>query len=420
MTQDPDKEVILHEEYAKLPTQVRDWLSAEQLVEIINDINENAGIYSSERRQVVPRIIFRLVVKDLPPSQVVATFVLELKIKQSDAEALSEEIAERIFAPIRQTLLELGVDVQKIAPDRSIKKEITVGVSSPMSGGLPGAEASVPKRLSPEELEELAKRYDASRPENENLAGSEEDRAAILEMQKKKMETVLDVGGKTFMAPKTTTLPSRAVKIDSQALPTFLEEGDMVRLKEAVPASAEAAPFMLHEESELETVAPPKTFRSNVEANYPRKIPSATLPVKIEIGARATPKPPAPPQVFGKAPASYSSLISPTANQPGFFPPKPVTPDLPLRAPSSNFYSPSEVSEMGALSPELAQKVNTAFQKQPLGPELTAKELPAVSSSALSSLSKDLPAPPVSPPTVPTLRSDPKVQGNTLDLRNDP
>lgn len=371
----------LNDGFLSLPPLVRERLSSAQTAETINDINENAGIYSSDRRRVVPVIIFRLVTKDIEPMQVMQALVSELGIKPEDAKRLTEEVVERVFAPIKQSLGELGIDVEKIKSGNAqaappiVTGEKAVEMTAPVTSGMPLRDSS-PK------FDEIAAKYDSTRPENDKLAPSN-DMAAIAEMQKKRMATPFDVGGQISFSPRPSTgaLPPRETKVDMGAMPTLKEEGDRVKFKEAVPSSSAspAAPFILHQESELMPVQTPKTFHSNTEANYPRPTPAPSIPVRVEIGKSSEEK-----TVFG--PSRFAPSFTPATT------PSPTRAPAPASLPSKSQVITPPILNSGEFASlasrnNRAERANESFRKSSL-------------------------------PPMPMPKAEPKVEGNTLDLRS--
>jgi hypothetical protein len=390
---DDNKKLILHDEFSKLSPLIRSQITSVETVEMISGINEDAGIYSSERRRVVPVLIFRLVTKDIAPEQVIQALVSELQIKPEDAKHLAEEVVERIFAPIKQSLGELGIDVGKV-----IGGNAQAGVVSParvVEMTAPAMQSTDPL-AGPGKLNNLAAKYDSARPENDKLAPAMPamDAATLAEIQQKRMAAPFDVGGQNSFFPQHSTgaLPPRETKIDMNALPTLREEGDKVKFREAAtPTSASStAPFMLHEEPELMPVQTPQTFRSNADANYPRPVPAPTIPVRVEIGKSAEEK-----QVFG--PSRFAPSFTPTLT--------PATP--PVQAPTKSQASPSLRQAIGE-----ASKWNEPATTFSRGEFATLAERNNRAERANESFRK----PPS--PSVPAPKVEPKVEGNTLDLRS--
>ncbi|HEY4523941.1 MAG TPA: hypothetical protein VJK04_03670 [Candidatus Paceibacterota bacterium] len=372
-----ENEKLLQEAFSNLPKSVRNWIASLQIIQIIHDINENANIFTNARRSVIPDIVFRLAIKDINPSAVIATLASELQIKPEDAMLLAEEIAERIFAPIKQTLAELGVDIEKMKQGVSVKEEIP---PVPISRIMPIVPSAPSARNVSMKMNELTSKYDATKPENDKLAASKVE-TMLVDLRKKKMETPPDVGREKFVPrDKITTLPPPEVKIDARFLSTLREEGDKIKLREELPTSkGEVMPFMLHKEDELPPIQSTKSFHSDIEAGYPRSSPLPHIPVQIEIGSsESTAK---PVRETTNLPASFAKSLGQT----------------PVSAPP-----PIQVISQNVPKIDRAARANETLRRPSLSAEFKKAQPPA---------------PPVySPPSIP--KADPKIEGNMLDLRS--
>lgn len=381
MPTDIDKALLLQDEFLGLPDPIREWIASSQVGDIIEDIYENAGIYSIARRIVIPTTIFRLVVKDIDSLSVVKILASELKIDENEAKLLAEEIATRVLLPIKQSLFKLGIDIVKIV--RGSGNAVPAGTVSDVSF-TPGASMpynqlahqAPPPSVPPTPVLDVALK-------TIDLSKTPEEKPPII-------------------PPKVTTLPPREEKINVSSLPTLRAEGDVIKLREefrrpypsgttsANPSSAPTPqgnvisdkPFMLHEQEKFKPIETVKTFRSNVEANYPHKVPIPTIPIQVE---------------FGDIQKSESQNRGAA-----FVPPMPARYKQPQLASPPQPSLPKVPDAQPPMAPaNAARAISDGYRKSVPTPELSKPKITL----------------PVPPPAKITPNPSPKVEGNTLDLR---
>ncbi len=106
--------ISLAEAFAALPESIQDWLASEQCTIFISEINKKLGI-KNEKRRIVPRLIIRLVLKDLEPGDFINELAAALNMNDQAAKALAQEIEEKIFNPIALGLRQsIGLDIKLI------------------------------------------------------------------------------------------------------------------------------------------------------------------------------------------------------------------------------------------------------------------------------------------------------------------
>ncbi len=77
-------------------------------------LNKKLGI-KNEKRRIVPRLIIRLVLKDLEPGDFINELAAALNMNDQAAKALAQEIEEKIFNPIALGLRQsIGLDIKLI------------------------------------------------------------------------------------------------------------------------------------------------------------------------------------------------------------------------------------------------------------------------------------------------------------------
>ena len=104
----------LNSEFLSLPKKIKEWLSSEQLVYIISDISARLGL-AEGKKTAIPKLILRLAVKDLNPTDFINELSGELKIDFKTAQAIADDIEKKALRPIETELKrETGVDVKLI------------------------------------------------------------------------------------------------------------------------------------------------------------------------------------------------------------------------------------------------------------------------------------------------------------------
>src|SRR3989344_482438 len=95
----------------ELPDDVRGWLSSTRVTSTIKELNARLNL-KDEKMRVIPRIILRLVGKDVDPQDFTNTLALELGVSDSSAKIIAKEIEEKILHQIENSLrLSADVDV---------------------------------------------------------------------------------------------------------------------------------------------------------------------------------------------------------------------------------------------------------------------------------------------------------------------
>ena len=100
--------------YQSLPESIQKWLSDENVVLIISEINQKLSLaIDDERAEIIPHLILRLCVQDLEPRNFINELSHELNISFDSAKILTQEIEERILKPIEAPLkIDVGVDLK--------------------------------------------------------------------------------------------------------------------------------------------------------------------------------------------------------------------------------------------------------------------------------------------------------------------
>ncbi len=102
----------LHLAIQSLPEEIKEWLSSERVILILETMYKNFNIQEDKAR-TVSDYIARLAIQDLDPRDFVNEVSHELNISFDSAQHLTKEIEERIFEPIATQLKrDVGVDVK--------------------------------------------------------------------------------------------------------------------------------------------------------------------------------------------------------------------------------------------------------------------------------------------------------------------
>lgn len=98
----------LYDLFLELPEKIREWLTSERATYTVIEINKRLGLFGEDLK-IIPRLIARFVVKDLPPENFIKELAEQLLIEQDAAETMAQDIVQRIFRPIDLSLKEIGV-----------------------------------------------------------------------------------------------------------------------------------------------------------------------------------------------------------------------------------------------------------------------------------------------------------------------
>ncbi len=110
----PQQPKTLRQRFMELPEKIRDWLASERATYAIIEINQRLGLFGIFI-EIIPRLVLRLVVKDLNPDTFITALSKELDIDLASAKTIAQEIEEKILRPVAPALLrEAGVDIKLI------------------------------------------------------------------------------------------------------------------------------------------------------------------------------------------------------------------------------------------------------------------------------------------------------------------
>jgi len=98
---------------ASVPEEVRGWFGSEKVTRTLMELNERLGL-RDEKRSIIPRVLLRLEVRDLPPEDFINTIAEELDIAPMSAKSITHEIKEIILEPIKSSLDDWEVNIDLI------------------------------------------------------------------------------------------------------------------------------------------------------------------------------------------------------------------------------------------------------------------------------------------------------------------
>jgi hypothetical protein len=100
--------------FQNLPEPIQDWLASESVTNRIIEINKKAGIFGAAI-QIIPRLIARLVIKDLDPQHFINELHRESGVGLAEAKLITQDIDQFILKPIQIILRDkVGVDINLI------------------------------------------------------------------------------------------------------------------------------------------------------------------------------------------------------------------------------------------------------------------------------------------------------------------
>ncbi|MBU6141785.1 hypothetical protein KGO95_01530 [Patescibacteria group bacterium] len=119
----PSESKTFQEKFSLLPDKIKEWLSSEELVYIIGDIETKLGL-SDEKVLVIPSLILRLVVQDIEPQDFTNTLSQELGVSSLIAKTIAEEVEKNALRPIEGELRsKTGIETKLIYHPRAAEKE---------------------------------------------------------------------------------------------------------------------------------------------------------------------------------------------------------------------------------------------------------------------------------------------------------
>ncbi len=97
-----------------LPSGILDWIGSEHAVYLIIEINKKLGVKGG-RLKIVPRLIARLLTKDLDPKDFINELSREFNISFESAKSVTGDIIKSVLGPIETDLKrDLGIDIRLI------------------------------------------------------------------------------------------------------------------------------------------------------------------------------------------------------------------------------------------------------------------------------------------------------------------
>ena len=434
--------------FHEAPQELRSWLGSDGVTFYLIDLNNRLSL-ADYGMTLIPNLIYRLVIHDLPAQNFTSTLSEELEIAPSSAKEIAKEIEKKVLEPVRRALLEWGVDITLIQIGDVVKEDLNVeekiigsaplpalpkegekiapppppagGFASPRPAGSSGgsfgggqmtsfedklrvigsgdAPTGRPGGVRIVEQTPTAPSFTATAPKVIESASptlntapvrlTEEQKREVLAEKLNTMTKPIGIPGNGSVAakapPKEVPLPPQEIKPVPRFLPTLKAEGDKIKLKED-------APFMLHEEKKLEPTSEAGTFKSNIEFAPPKPAPKS-IAARVEMGDAIENK----PRVV-----HYSEMRSALPAMPGVAPQAGLSPEItvankPATPAQTVPPGPTPPTPAGLTGgPSLSPRASIIDAPRPVYNNMAAKEPVAWKNTAQAS---NQPPPPVGGPT---------------------
>lgn len=263
--------IELQNAFLALPPRIKEWLSSEQVIYLIQEINNRLG-FNNEKIVIIPNLILRLAVKDLEALDFINELSHELGVSFQTAKSIAEDIEHKILKPIESDLRrDAGIDVKLIY------------------FGKPSAQRAEPKlqekEISP--ISPISPIGPISGPTSAKIEVEKTEAAPV------PLETTRPISppGTSARAVPLTGGPTEWEKLRRETKPAAPAKPIRpIGKTEEKPAEA-ATPFILHQEGITYQPSPAKTERpepmlnikvQNYYAESPQKAPPKPVAVQLE------------------------------------------------------------------------------------------------------------------------------------------
>lgn len=108
--------------FKTLVPEVKEWLTSDEVSGEITTLTKQL-VLSDDQEMELPLIILRLVTQNLPPEQFKSVLQETLAIDHALAEKITDALAEKILAPIKQPLQFAGVNIDLLKFDTPRQSE---------------------------------------------------------------------------------------------------------------------------------------------------------------------------------------------------------------------------------------------------------------------------------------------------------
>lgn len=109
--------------FRSLPEEIKDWLTSKEAGDMMLEIIQQF-VLSHNQQLAAPFLLMRLVTQNLPPEQFKSTLAEVLAIDHALAEKITDALAEKILAPIKQPLQSAGVNIDLLKFDTPRQSEL--------------------------------------------------------------------------------------------------------------------------------------------------------------------------------------------------------------------------------------------------------------------------------------------------------
>jgi len=177
----PDIEQKNRAEFKKLPLPIYSWISSDQVLFIIQELNNKIGAFDIELA-VIPRLISRLLLRTTKEE----SFGSELEhglsfLNREQTVELLEVICRRILNPIHRELSSFGISVEKIRSSLGQPVARKMTMEKPMAPPPPMHKAQITKMSAPIAHQQIHQTAAQQQPQAQNTPAT--PRARVMEMQ---------------------------------------------------------------------------------------------------------------------------------------------------------------------------------------------------------------------------------------------
>lgn len=109
--------------FQSLSSEIKDWFLEEKTNKDIQGVVRQF-VLSDDQALKIPFLLLRLVTQNLPPEQFKAALAEALTIDHALAEKITNALAEKILAPIKDPLKTAGVDIELLKFDTPVNEQI--------------------------------------------------------------------------------------------------------------------------------------------------------------------------------------------------------------------------------------------------------------------------------------------------------
>lgn len=131
--------------FKTLSPEIKERLTSDEASNEIDTMSKQY-ILSTDQEMELPLLLLRLVTQNLPPEQFKSALAEALAIDHALAEKITDALAEKILAPIKQPLQSAGVNIDLLKFDTPHQNEFDAG-QAPHQGALDAGQTPAPEKI---------------------------------------------------------------------------------------------------------------------------------------------------------------------------------------------------------------------------------------------------------------------------------